>query len=99
MGEQNLYLLNAAVSDNNVESDSKSTQFGIRELRLVENENIGEFLKTMKQDLGDAHHLGNVVGSYPWTFEVNGKKMFAKGATGFPWISFSGLTMIGMIGC
>jgi len=84
MGEQNLYLLNAAVSDNNVESDSKSTQFGIRELRLVENENIGEFLKTMKQDLGDAHHLGNVVGSYPWTFEVNGKKMFAKGGNWIP---------------
>lgn len=84
MGEQNLYILKTTVSNNNLESDNKSTQFGIRELKLVENENVNEFLKTMKQDLGDAHHLGNVVGSYPWTFQVNGKKMFAKGGNWIP---------------
>lgn len=84
MGEQNLYLLSAAVSQGDTESDNLSTQFGIRELKLVENENIGEFLKTMGQNVGDTHHLGNVVGSYPWTFEVNGKKMFAKGGNWIP---------------
>ena len=84
MGEQDLYTLKTTVAHNNIESDYLSTQFGIRELKLVENENIGEFLKTMKEDLGDAHHLGNVVGSYPWTFQVNGKKMFAKGGNWIP---------------
>jgi beta-mannosidase len=84
MGEQNLYLLKTAVIINNAVSDNKSTQFGIRELKLVENENVSEFIKSMKQDLGDAHHLGNVVGSYPWTFEINGKKMFAKGGNWIP---------------
>ncbi len=84
MGEQNLYILNATVSHNNRESDHTSTQFGIRELKLVANDNIEEFLKTMGKDLGDAHHLGNVVGSYPWTFQVNGKKMFAKGGNWIP---------------
>ncbi len=84
MGEQNLYVLDATISQNNTKSDYISTQFGIRELKLVENENIGEFLKTMGQDVGDAHHLGNIVGSYPWTFEINGKKMFAKGGNWIP---------------
>jgi len=84
MGDQNLYILKTSISKNDTISDIKSTQFGIRELKLVENENVGEFIKTMKQDLGDAHHLGNVVGSYPWTFEINGKKMFAKGGNWIP---------------
>jgi beta-mannosidase len=95
MGEQNLYILKTTVLHNNSESDCKSTQFGIRELKLVENEDTAQFLKTMKQDIGDAHNLpaktllplhnlGNMLGSYPWTFEVNGKKMFAKGANWIP---------------
>ncbi len=84
MGDQNLYILNTAVSEHNIESDSKTVQFGIRELKLVENENIQDFLRTMGSDLGDAHHLGNVVGSYPWTFQINGKKMFAKGGNWIP---------------
>ena len=84
MGEQNLYMLNAAVSENNKESDAHATQFGIRELKLVENENVEEFLKTMGIDLGDAHHLGNAAGSYPWTFRINGIKMFAKGGNWIP---------------
>ncbi|MFZ1978906.1 MAG: glycoside hydrolase family 2 TIM barrel-domain containing protein [Bacteroidota bacterium] len=84
MGEQNLYILNTSVSENQKESDCKATQFGIRELKLVENENIEEFLKTMGNDLGDAHHLGNAAGSYPWTFQVNGIKMFAKGGNWIP---------------
>jgi beta-mannosidase len=84
MGEQNLYILKTVVSTNNIISDNISTQFGIRNLKLVENENVDEFLKTMQQDLGDSHHLGNVVGSYPWTFEINGKKMFAKGGNWIP---------------
>jgi beta-mannosidase len=84
MGDQNLYILKTTVSYNNIVSDTKLTQFGIRELKLVGNENVGEFLKTMKQHLGDAHRLGNKEGSYPWTFEVNGIKMFAKGGNWIP---------------
>jgi beta-mannosidase len=84
MGEQNLYTLNTSVTVKSKESDCLSTQFGIRELKLVQNENIEEFIKTMGKDLGDSHHLGNVVGSYPWTFQVNGKKMFAKGGNWIP---------------
>ena len=84
MGKQNLYTLNANVCYNNHESDNLTAQFGIRELKMVENQNIGEFLKTMGKDLGDAHHLGKVVGSYPWTFLVNGKKMYAKGGNWIP---------------
>lgn len=84
MGDQNLYLLNTTIEEGAAPSDSLTTQFGIRELKLVDNENIKEFVKTMKEDLGDPHHLGRVVGSYPWTFQVNGKKMFAKGGNWIP---------------
>ena len=84
MGEQNLYFLNSSVLINNIESDSKKTQFGIRELKLVANDNVSEFIKNMGKDLGDAHTMGNAVGSYPWTFQVNGIKMFAKGGNWIP---------------
>jgi beta-mannosidase len=84
MGKQNLYLLRATVSDGLAESESLTTQFGIRELKLVENDRVDEFVKTMQEHLGDAHHLGNVAASYPWTFQVNGKKMFAKGGNWIP---------------
>jgi beta-galactosidase/beta-glucuronidase len=84
MGDQPLYLLRAEVSVGSTVSDRMTTQFGIRELKLVENEHVQEFLDTMKENLGDAHHLGNVLGSYPWTFEINGKKMFAKGGNWIP---------------
>ncbi len=50
----------------------------------MENENIGEFLKTMKEQVGSQYVMGKVVGSYPWTFQVNGKKMFAKGGNWIP---------------
>lgn len=84
MGKQDLYILETTVSNENKESDNKSTQFGIRELKLVANDNVDDFIKTMGKDLGNTSHLGNVVGSYPWTFEVNGKKMFAKGGNWIP---------------
>lgn len=84
LGDQDLYIMNATAKIGDVESDDLSEQFGIRELRLVDNENVGEFLGAMQEDIGDAHHLGNVVGSYPWTFEINGIKMFAKGANWVP---------------
>jgi beta-mannosidase len=84
MGKQDLYLMRATVSDDRAGSESLSAQFGIRELKLVANDRIDEFLKTMKEQVGDSHHLGNVVGSYPWTFQVNGKKMFAKGGNWIP---------------
>lgn len=84
MGDQNLYILDVAVAERDSESDNLSTQFGIRELKLVDNERVGEFLKSMQNDVGDPHHLGNAVGSYPWTFLVNGRKMFAKGGNWIP---------------
>jgi len=84
MGDQSLYVLNATISDGDTQSDRLTSQFGIRELRLVENEHVEEFLKSMKNDTGSVYHLGRVVGSYPWTFEVNGKKMFAKGGNWIP---------------
>ena len=28
--------------------------------------------------------MGKAVGSYPWTFQMNGKKMFAKGGNWIP---------------
>jgi beta-galactosidase/beta-glucuronidase len=84
MGRQDLYLLEVSVSTAAGESERQTTRFGIRELKLVENDKVAEFLKTMKEHVGDSHHLGNVVGSYPWTFQINGKKMFAKGGNWIP---------------
>ncbi len=84
MGEQNLYLFNTEVCEGSTLSDSMSAQFGIRELNLVDNENVEEFIKSMHQYVGNQYHLGKVVGSYPWTFEINGKKMFAKGGNWIP---------------
>ncbi|HXX64871.1 MAG TPA: glycoside hydrolase family 2 protein [Bacteroidota bacterium] len=84
MGDQNLYLLRASIVAGSEQSEALTEQFGIRELKLVENENVGEFLKSMKDDVGSPYRLGKAVGSYPWTFQVNGKKMFAKGANWIP---------------
>ena len=52
MGEQNLYLLNTAVSVNQAKSDFNSTQFGIREIKLVDNENKASFIENMKKQEG-----------------------------------------------
>ncbi len=84
MGAQNLYLLEATVSDGTTPSEHLTSQFGIRELKLIANENIEEFLKSMKDHTGSPYVMGKVVGSYPWTFQVNGKKMFAKGGNWIP---------------
>ena len=86
MGEQNLYLLNTAVSVNQTQSDFNSTQFGIREIKLVDNENKASFIENMKnqEGLGNQYSMGKAVGSYPWTFQINGKKMFAKGGNWIP---------------
>ena len=84
MGDQSLYVLNSVISVDGAKSEELKTQFGIRELKLVENEHVDEFLKSMKNDTGSVYHLGKVVGSYPWTFEINGKKMFAKGGNWIP---------------
>ena len=84
MGEQNLYTLHVTLSDAASVSDSLTTRFGIRELKLVNNENVAEFLKSMKDDEASPYRLGKAVGSYPWTFQVNGRKMFAKGGNWIP---------------
>jgi|GEM_PF-1159014 len=84
MGAQNLYALRATVSAGGAASEEESVSFGIRELKLVENENIAEYIKTMANDVGSQYQLGKVVGSYPWTFQVNGRKMFAKGGNWIP---------------
>ncbi|HYW93967.1 MAG TPA: hypothetical protein VE870_00095, partial [Bacteroidales bacterium] len=83
MGDQNLYILNAAVTTDHTNSDRSSTQFGIRELKLVNNENTDAFVNQMKKQegLGNIYSMGKAVGSYPWTFQVNGKKLFIKGGS------------------
>lgn len=87
MGAQDLYVLEASLAEG-VEgarlSEALQTQFGIRELKLVENENVAEFVKSMKEHSGSVYHLGKAIGSYPWTFQVNGQKMFAKGGNWIP---------------
>jgi beta-mannosidase len=84
MGDQNLYVLRASVAESGAESENIRTRFGIRELKLVENEKVEEFLKSMKEHSGSVYRLGRAIGSYPWTFQVNGKKMFAKGGNWIP---------------
>jgi beta-mannosidase len=84
MGDPSLYVLDASISDATGESDTVSTRFGIRELKLVENEGASEFVHAMKQQPGGVYDTGKAVGSYPWTFRVNGKKMFAKGGNWIP---------------
>ena len=84
MGAQSLYVLRETVSAGGAVSEESSVSFGIRELKLVENENIAEYIKTMKTEVGSQYQLGKVVGSYPWTFQVNGRKMFVKGGNWIP---------------
>ncbi len=86
MGEQNLYLFESEVIEDSEVSDKLVTQFGIRELKLLENEGIKKFIKGMEKEkgLGSQYSLGKVIGAYPWTFQINGKKMFAKGANWIP---------------
>ena len=79
MGEQSLYELELKVYENGKLSDVIKTTFGIRELKLVNNDNVEENLKGMTQ-----WWTGEVTEAYPWTFQVNGKKMFAKGGNWIP---------------
>ncbi|MDW7681758.1 MAG: glycoside hydrolase family 2 protein, partial [bacterium] len=41
-------------------------------------------IESMKSQAGSVYQLGKAIGSYPWTFQVNGQKMFAKGANWIP---------------
>lgn len=84
MGDQNLYCLRLTVLENEKISDQIETQFGIREIKLIDNEDIEQFVRNMKEYTGNVYHLGKVAESYPWTFLINGKKMFAKGANWIP---------------
>jgi beta-mannosidase len=88
MGAHPLYVLDANLSDDAGLSETVTTQFGIRELKLVENEGAADFVRAMKETMnehaGDAYHMGKVASTYPWTFEINGKKMFAKGGNWIP---------------
>ncbi|WLT30908.1 sugar-binding domain-containing protein [Geothrix sp. PMB-07] len=94
MGDQNLYTFDVKVMSSMGISDQASTSFGIRELKIIPNENTDEFLKAMKEsiakpvaltnDLIAVQSQGKVVGAYPWTFQVNGRKMFAKGSNWVP---------------
>lgn len=79
MGDQPLYILKLTALTNGRVSDKIMTQFGIRELKLVNNEQVKKSLKGMTQ-----WRIGKVTQAYPWTFQINGKKMFAKGASWIP---------------
>jgi beta-mannosidase len=83
MGEPSLYVLGASISDEAGDSDTVATQFGIRELKLVENERTSAPIDATRQS-GSVYDTGKAAGSYPWTFQVNGKKMFAKGGNWIP---------------
>ncbi|GLH73460.1 glycosyl hydrolase [Geothrix limicola] len=93
MGDPDLYTCEVKVLCGGRPSESATTSFGIRELKIVANENTEAFLKSMADsvqtgasstDLVAVQHLGKVVGAYPWTFQINGKKMFAKGSNWVP---------------
>ena len=84
MGEQHLYELQLEAKVGQSASDRLSSSFGIREIKLVENENSRRFIESMKAQTGSVYHLGKAIGAYPWTFQVNGQKMFAKGANWIP---------------
>ena len=84
MGNQDLYVLRAAVMSGEELSETVTATFGIRELKLVENENVAAYLRTFKTETDNQYHLGKVAASYPWTFQVNGRKMYAIGANWIP---------------
>ncbi len=84
MGDQHLYVMRVGLSEGTTVSEQLTTQFGIRELKLIENEHVEEYLKSVETHVGSQYDLGKAVGSYPWTFQVNGKKMFAKGGNWIP---------------
>jgi len=79
MGDHPLYVLELTAKTGERISDKVGTQFGIRELRMVDNEKVDESLKGMSQ-----WRIGKVTKAYPWTFLINGKKMFAKGGNWIP---------------
>jgi len=82
MGDQPLYQLKLTLRDAHGRvSDELAEEFGVRELKLVQNEEIPE---VELRQLGDVCHIGKAPGRYAWTFQVNGKKMFAKGANWVP---------------
>lgn len=94
MGGQALYTFDVQVLAKKKISDYAATSFGIRDLKIIGNENTEDFLKSMQatvgrttpgsNDLIDVQHLGKVVGAYPWTFQINGRKMFVKGSNWIP---------------
>ena len=84
MGEPNLYLAELKLLADNSVSDQTTAQFGIRTLKMVANDDIDSFIEEMGKAIGNVYRMGKVIGSYPWTFEINGVRIFAKGANWIP---------------
>ena len=76
MGEQSFYQLKLQLLDeNNKQLDLEQTNFGIREVKKIFNEDPNWM---------DGVHLDYGEEEYPWTFVVNGKKVFAQGMNWIP---------------
>ena len=82
MGEHPVYTLQLRAYDEKGKlSDTVETEFGIRELDFVKNDDDSWVLNTS----GQSNRLWSYVGNpYPWTFRINRKRFFIRGSNWVP---------------
>ncbi|MFC2076057.1 glycoside hydrolase family 2 protein [candidate division KSB1 bacterium] len=89
MGDQPLYRLELTLTAPDGAVSHRIDQvFGIREIEMTANEGADEIIrKELENETGDVpavYSMGRVAKSYPWTFVVNGRRMYAVGSNWVP---------------
>lgn len=80
-GEQALYKVEATLLSGGRTCDRHARKQGFRRIRFLRNRND---VKVLEQS-GQTNRMWSVAGKpYPWTLEVNGKRIFAKGSNWCP---------------
>lgn len=80
-GKQPLYNISLHLKHKGSICDKKMVRRGFRHLRWIQNTNAHSVLKAS----GQTNRMWSIVGDpYPWTMEVNGRKIFSKGSNWCP---------------
>ncbi len=76
-GQPHLHRLSGVLKCGGQALDEFAERFGIRKIEMVPNEDEAEVVQTMGHSTRPWSNVGR---PYPWTFTVNGRRLFMKGS-------------------